>query len=517
VKQRLLAVFGLWIPLALVAIALAGTIEYVRMRDAFERDGNTVHRILSQRVDQHDAHLTSLAAVLASSEAPSPVFQAVVEAMQRFYPRIAAVDLIDLAGSPEATFSSGPSDLQVFSMAALAARARDLVPGQAGTVAAQNGAPYYAVVKRLPDGRAGPRALTLKIDAERLSEPEGGLPDGVALSLRDVDRTLLLRIGAPQPAEGLIPVLSFEKALASRSQPLVLQLTRQPVLTELLSPIAAIGLVASTGFAVLLLFVVLRERRTTARARAAAQVHAQDARLAHAMRVNTVGEMASGIAHEITQPLTAILSQSQAGLRLARSETGSADDLVGVLKANVRHARRAGEILDRLRAYVSKRDPVRQPTDLNLVIRNVVELIRRDLDDRAVGLRLELSSSPLFASVDRVSMEQVVHNLVRNAAEALEAMPAERRMVTISSRRDGAEVEIVVSDQGAGISAADMARLFEPFFTTKSSGMGLGLPLCERLVEAASGRIDVRNGSSGGSVFAVRLPAVIAAGAVAAA
>jgi two-component system sensor kinase FixL len=516
VKQRLFAVFGLWIPLALVAIALAGTIEYVRMRDAFERDGSTVHRILSQRVDQHDAHLTSLAAVLANSDAPSPVFQGVVEAMQRFYPRIAAVDLIGLSGSPEAIFSSGPSDLQVFSMAALAMRARDLAPGQAGTVAAQNGAPYYALVKRLPDGGAGPRALTLKIDAALLSEPEGGLPDGVALNLRDAGGTLLLRTGVPQPAGSLIPALSFEKALASRSQPLVLQLTRQPVVTELLSPLAAIGLIAATGLGVLLLFVVLRERRTTARARAAAQVHAQDARLAHAMRVNTVGEMASGIAHEITQPLTAILSQSQAGLRLARSDGGASEDLVGVLEANVRHARRAGDILDRLRAYVSKRDPVRQPTDLNLVIRNVVELIRRDLDDRMVALRLELSSAPLFASVDRVSMEQVVHNLVRNAAEALETMPAERRVITISSRLDGGEIEVAVADQGAGISGADMARLFEPFFTTKSSGMGLGLPLCERLVEAASGRIDVGNGADCGSVFAIRLPALIAAGAVAA-
>ncbi|GAU81424.1 sensor histidine kinase [Bosea sp. BIWAKO-01] len=515
-KQRFLAFLGLWIPLALIALALVAGAEFVRVRDGLERDGGTLHRILSQRVDQHDAHLTSLAAVLASSGASSATFQAVVEAMQRFYPRIAAVALISFTGSSEMASGSPPAALRDFEMAALAERLRELGAGQAGTVASRTGTPFYALVKRLPDNASEVGALVLVIDGKLLVEPEGGLPHEIALVLRDGAGTVLVQTGATLPHQGVIPRLSYEGALGSRSQPLVLHLAGQPVLADLLPPRTAFVVLTATGLAAFLLLVILRERRRTAGAREAMRLHQHEARLAHAMRVNTVGEMASGIAHEITQPLTAILSQSQAGLRLARSEAKTPDELVGVLEANVRHARRAGEILERLRTYVSRRDPVRQPADLNQITRNVVELVQRDLQERAITLRLELSSIPPWAVVDRVSIEQVVHNLVRNAAEALDAMPEERRVITITVREVAGEAEISVADQGSGIADADMARLFEPFFTTKSGGMGLGLPLCERLVESAGGRIEVRNGASSGAVFTIRLPAWVAERKVAA-
>lgn len=515
-KQRFLAFLGLWIPLALIALALAAATEFVRVRDGLERDGGTLHRVLSQRVDQHDAHLTSLAAVLASSDASSATFHAVVEAMQRFYPRIAAVALIGFSRSSQTDAGSRPPALQDFDMAALAGRLRELGPGQAGTVASWAGTPFYALVKRLPDTASEVRALILVIDGKLLVEPEGGLPHDIALVLRDAAGAILVQTGATLPEQGVIPRLTFERALGSRSQPLVLQVAEQPVLADLLPPRIAFAVLTATGLAIFLLLVIRRERRRTAGAKEAMRLHQHEARLAHAMRVNTVGEMASGIAHEITQPLTAILSQSQAGLRLARSGAKTSDELVSVLEANVRHARRAGEILERLRAYVSRRDPVRQPADLNQITRNVVELVQCDLQERAITLRLELSPIPPWAVVDRVSIEQVVHNLVRNAAEALDAMPEERRVITITAREVAGEAEISVADQGSGIADADMARLFEPFFTTKSGGMGLGLPLCERLVESAAGRMEVRNGATSGAVFTIRLPALIAERKVAA-
>ncbi|MGO4676443.1 sensor histidine kinase [Bosea sp. 2YAB26] len=515
-KQRFLAFLGLWIPLALIALALAAATEFVRVRDGLERDGGTLHRVLSQRVDQHDAHLTSLAAVLASSDASSATFQAVVEAMQRFYPRIAAVALIDFPKSSEMDVGSPPSALRDFDMAALAGKLRELGPGQAGTVASRGGTPFYALVKRLPDTASEVRALILVIDGKLLVEPEGGQPHEIALVLRDAAGAILVQTGVTLPEQGVIPRLTYERALGSRSQPLVLHLAGQPVLADLLPPRTAFVVLTATGLAVFLLLVIRRERRRTAGAREAMRLHQHEARLAHAMRVNTVGEMASGIAHEITQPLTAILSQSQAGLRLARSGGKTPDELVSVLEANVRHARRAGEILERLRAYVSRRDPVRQPADLNQITRNVVELVERDLQERAITLRLELSPIPPWAVVDRVSIEQVVHNLVRNAAEALDAMPEERRVITIRVREVAGEAVISVADQGSGIADADMARLFEPFFTTKSGGMGLGLPLCERLVESAAGRMEVRNGAASGAVFTIRIPVLIAERKVAA-
>lgn len=491
----------------LAGLGLGAVVEAIRARDALQRDGTTLHRVISQRAEQHDAHLTSLAAVLASSTAESATFRAVIEAMQRFYPRIAAVELIGSDGASDKVDALAAASLRDFDPAALGARIRDLAPGQASTLPSRAGTPFYALVKRVPDNGSVPRALVLVIDATRLVEPEGGLPDEAGLALRDASGTVLVAQGKERPQGWAMPELSFERALGSRSQPLVLTLSRRPAFSEILPPALLVGWPLASGLAVLLLLTVLRERRASQKAREAMRLHQQDARLAHAMRVNTVGEMASGIAHEITQPLTAILSQSQAGLRLARSGAASPEELTGVLEANVRHARRAGEILERLRAYVTRREPQPQPNDLNRIVSNVVALTQRDLQERGIGLRLELSPVPVQALVDRVAVEQVVHNLVRNAAEAIESGVDGRREITLATGATGGEVEIAVSDTGPGIAEADMARLFEPFFTTKSGGMGLGLPLCERLVESAGGRIAAQSEAGQGATFTVRFPA----------
>jgi C4-dicarboxylate-specific signal transduction histidine kinase len=224
------------------------------------------------------------------------------------------------------------------------------------------------------------------------------------------------------------------------------------------------------------------------------------------MRVNTVGEMASGIAHELTQPLTAILSRSQAGLRLARSPCPDPGEIIGALDANVRLAKRAGDILARLRAYVSNSAPAPEPASLNGLVRNVAELVQGDLERRGIGLELGLDTEDPVSVVDWVSIEQVVHNLVRNAADAVGTVPQEQRMVTVETGSKDGAATIVVRDQGPGIAPADLPRLFEPFFTTKSDGMGLGLPLCERLVESFGGWITAANAPEGGAVFTVRLP-----------
>jgi C4-dicarboxylate-specific signal transduction histidine kinase len=303
-----------------------------------------------------------------------------------------------------------------------------------------------------------------------------------------------------------VPSLTFEKELGSRSQPLLLQVARRPDFWELLPPLPLALVAAATGIGVLLGGFVLRERRAAREARERASFHEHQARLAHAMRVNTVGEMASGIAHELTQPLTAILSRSQAGLRLARSPAPNPGEIIIALDANVRLAKRAGDILARLRAYVSNSAPAPEPASLNQLVRNVAELVQGDLERRGIGLELGLDLEDPVCVVDRVSIEQVVHNLVRNAADAVETLPQDQRTVAVATGLEDGAATIVVRDQGPGIAPADLPRLFEPFFTTKPNGMGLGLPLCERLVEAFGGRITAANVPEGGAVFTVRLP-----------
>lgn len=505
-NSRAAGALGVWLALTVVAAATVAAVNFVRVRDGFEVEARTLHRVVSQRADQHDAHLTSLAAVLASPDRSFTTFGAVAEAVLRFYPRITAIEVISVAPAPNLVFTTRRGQLESPGMSELAATAANLSAGQAVVMAEPNGAEAYHLVKRLPGATAQVDVLVMTVDARRLMEPEGGLPVGTNLALRDPSGRELVHPGGPVSSAGLLPNLVLEKALGSRSQPLLLQFARQPGFGELLPPIAAALVTAITGVGVLFTGFVLRERRAAREARKRASFHEHQAKLAHAMRVNTVGEMASGIAHELTQPLTAILSRSQAGLRLARSPSPDWSEIVEVLDANVRLAKRAGDILARLRAYVSNSGPAPEPASLNRLVGNVAELMQGDLERRGIALELDLAPGDPVSAVDRVSVEQVVHNLVRNAADAVEVLPQERRTVTVTIATGGDTAAIAVRDRGPGIPVVDLPRLFEPFFTTKPDGMGLGLPLCERLVEAFAGRITAANAPEGGAVFTIRLP-----------
>ena len=193
-----------------------------------------------------------------------------------------------------------------------------------------------------------------------------------------------------------------------------------------------------------------------------------------------------------------------------QSVTGAPDTpaaVTGVLEANVRHAKRAGAILSRLHAYVSRREPDPRPTALNGCAQGVAELVRRDLDARGVVLLLELATPGPWCLADPISVEQVMHNLVRNAADAVRDLPKAGRTIRVATALEGADAVVRVADDGPGIAPEHLPRLFEPFFTTKPDGMGLGLPLCERLVEAAGGRILAESRPGAGCTLTVRLPA----------
>jgi two-component system sensor kinase FixL len=505
-NSRAAGALGAWFALTIIAATAVASVNFVRVRDSFEAEARTLHRVVSQRVDQHDAHLTSLAAVLASPDRSVTTLGALAEAILRFYPRITAIDVLSVGPAPDLVFTTRGGQPERPRMSEFAATAAKLSAGQAVVMAELNGAEAYHLVKRLPETTVQAGVLVMTVDARRLMEPEGDLPAGTNLALRDPLGHDLAQAGEVLFSSGLLPSLVFEKALGSRSQPLLLRMARQPGFGELLPPLAVALVTIITGIGVLLAGFVLRERRSAREARERARFHEHQARLAHAMRVNTVGEMASGIAHELTQPLTAILSRSQAGLRLARSPSPDWGEIIGVLDANVHLAKRAGDILARLRAYVSNSGPAPEPTSLNRLISNVAELMQGDLERRGIALELDLDPGDPVCVVDRVSVEQVVHNLVRNAADAIEVLPQERRAVTVTTTAGSGAAAIVVRDQGPGIPAVDLPRLFEPFFTTKPDGMGLGLPLCERIVESFGGRITAANAPEGGAVFTIRLP-----------
>ncbi|MDJ1159259.1 HAMP domain-containing sensor histidine kinase [Chelatococcus sp. SYSU_G07232] len=516
-----LALVLAWV--VLVAAFTALSVRSAVDRAAVEVDamGRSLHRLVSQRAAQHDAHLTSLSALaLATRPPPLHEIDQVAATILRFYPRITAVDLLSLpggAGAPDApavlTSTRSPTGNAVDPIATATAIA-GTAPGATTLIATDAPVGRYRLAKKLPDSE-GRLALVLEIDAQQLFDGEER-PVWAALTLSTGDRTIVAlpaTAGLGPAAPSWLPRPHFEKALGSPNQPLLLRLERPLALADLVAP----GPFATFAFAsaaiIVLAGLLMRQRHMAKRARLAAaeaqqraRIREHEARLAHASRVNAMGEMASGIAHELTQPLTALLSQSQAALRLAAADAAVPSAVAEVLAANVRQAKRAADILTRLRAYVSRTPPRPAVCDLNALVGDVAALARIDLERRSIILDLPAGAPAPLAWVDPVQMEQVVHNLVRNAADAVETRPMGDRRVVVKTEVRGGETRITVADTGCGIAEDVLPRLFEPFFSTKADGMGLGLPLCQSLVERFGGHIVAANRPEGGAQFTVVLP-----------
>ncbi len=218
------------------------------------------------------------------------------------------------------------------------------------------------------------------------------------------------------------------------------------------------------------------------------------------------------MAHELTQPLTAILSLAQAGRRLLRA--GDAARLLPVLDDTVMQARRASDILDRLRRWTQPAPPVARATPLADAVRNVEALLALEAARAGISLRSDLPAEALPVRADPVELEQVIFNLVRNALDALGGAGAGERRVTVTARPAGTHAIMTVADTGPGIPPDIRDRIFAPFVTGRPGGTGLGLALCQRLVERMGGEIAPLP-SDAGAVFEVRLPLAGEVGAAA--
>ncbi len=227
--------------------------------------------------------------------------------------------------------------------------------------------------------------------------------------------------------------------------------------------------------------------------------------LAHNARLTMLGEVASTLAHELNQPLTAIASYN-AGIANSLVKLGVQDDLVaGALKRLGQQAEHAGRIVARIREFLTRREPRHEPCDLHEVITAAVELLRRDCQRRRVALELALAQGVPEVLADAVLIEQVVINLVRNAADALQARDMGRR-ITVSSRVAGDFVRVAVQDNGPGLQGVRVEQLCAPFYSTKSEGMGMGLAICRSIIEAHQGVLDAEEAPGGGALFSFSLP-----------
>ena len=473
---------GWWIGgLALVLGALALVrLDITSRRAAFEQDARAAHRLLSQRAAQHDAVLATLAAL-----APALPPAGLAQELARLLPQ-----LIGLQVQPADAL--WPSD----SLAAADARSRRSRRPELADVdeaalryrlvlaAAQAGMALEVDVRRLvpwdewPIEQAGPVRVALAID-------------GHALRLQPGDDEHERPFGITQ---GFV----FSQRLASLSQPFELQLQRATGPSQW--PWERL---AAWALGCLLLGTAIDGAVQSRRERRQAETLQ---RLSRVARLNALGEMAAGVAHELNQPLTAVLANTQAARRLLEDDPADLDTARRAMAQASGQARRAADVVARLRRRVETPEVALalQPVRLSDVVARVLELVERDARRR--GVQCTRSGDDAVVRADPVALEQIVHNLVGNALQALDEVPrGERRLVLRIERGDGRGV-LAVRDSGPGVAPEAMARLFDPFYTTRAGGLGLGLALCATLAAGMDGRVAAQPALPRGAVFRVELP-----------
>jgi PAS domain S-box-containing protein len=245
----------------------------------------------------------------------------------------------------------------------------------------------------------------------------------------------------------------------------------------------------------------------TERREAEAEAALQRQEIAHLMRVSMLGELSGGLAHELTQPLTAILSNAQAAKAMLRTAQPAMPELDEALDDIISEDNRAGEVIHRLRNLLKKGESKFEDVDLNALVLSTLRLVNSELINRRIRVSTDFSVEPALASGDAVQLQQILLNLLMNAAEAMhDTPPARRRLKVHTTGSDADWVELSVTDQGPGISPSQINHLFQPFFTTKERGLGLGLVICSTIAKLHGGSIELANNTDGGITARLRLP-----------
>jgi signal transduction histidine kinase len=283
----------------------------------------------------------------------------------------------------------------------------------------------------------------------------------------------------------------------------------------LIATAAAVLILQTTLIIALLIHRRLRRRAEKASQQAKAESQVLKEELAHTSRVMVMGEMSGALAHELNQPLTAILSNAEAAMQLLDAEAADLREVKEMLGDIVIEDKRASETIQKLRAMLKKRATQFQLLDLNEIAKEVIDLLRSDLVARHTTVLTRFATAIPAIYGDRIQLQQIVLNIVRNACEAMSKGDARERELTISTFFDDEDkiARISISDSGSGIPASKLERVFEPFFTTKPDGLGIGLPICRTIIAQHHGRMWAVNNPDRGVTFHVTLPVQVARGA----
>lgn len=254
----------------------------------------------------------------------------------------------------------------------------------------------------------------------------------------------------------------------------------------------------------------------TARKRAEHALHQAQAELAHVTRITTMGGMTASIAHEVNQPLAAVVTNGEACLRWLGRTVPDIEEAQAAVEQMIRNGRRASDVVARLRSLARRSDPLHVATDINEVVDDVLLLLERELSNNRVSCDLSLGADLPPVLGDRVQLQQVTINLALNALQAMEAVPEGQRHLKIRTALADTDVDkaviIEVRDSGPGVNPQSLPMLFDAFYSTKKDGMGMGLSISRSIIEAHAGRISAALNDEGGMCFKVLLPVIEKAG-----
>jgi signal transduction histidine kinase len=450
-------------------------------RAQFQADARIAHRLLSQRAAQHDAILATLSLLAPAVDAR----QQPEAGLPALYPQVLTV-----------LRRTGPQPWADTELQDAEHRSRATGHAVLGPVDTKVG--QYTLV------RAGELdSFALRIDVARMVpwqewpvQQEGA----VRVALVYAGHTLVLQPGqsvATQPL-GLTEGFVFTKRLAPNSQPFELQLRRATGPTDwpwhrlLTWTLLAVALV--TGLA------------SWHKARTSSRRAMELLRFGQITRLNTLGELAAGMAHELNQPLTAVVANAAAARRLLADDPPALDTVrhaVGQIEAQ---GRRVADVVTRLRRQVETPESAAQFRDVDLLatVRHVSDLLVPELRRHRVTVSIRGPSVRVLA--DPVALQQIVHNLLNNALQALADRSTPEPTVTVRLHAEQGQGILTISDNGPGIDPDDLARVFEPFYSTRPGGLGLGLSLCAALTQSMHGSLQASNADAGGAQFRLALP-----------
>lgn len=467
-----------WIALSLLSAGGLAWLESSRLRDDFESKLLTVHRLLSLRAVEHEAILSTLALL------DSPAAADAAQRLPSIHPRILQVLRREGAG-----------------LWADAARAEALATAE---VASLREGRAWGLVSEFDRGRLGlvladsRVSYALVVDLSKLAEAadwpfEPDAPVQVRLAHAGHDWAVHSATGV-----GGLVRFTFEKRLAAASQPFDVVGERWYGWRDL--PWARMVLAVFMAGVVLGGAAILSQQR---RARRRAE---ELLRLGQVGRLNALGELAAGMAHELNQPLTAILANTRAADRILHDDPPELETAREAMRAASDQARRAADVLARMRRAVERPEVSGEtaPVDLRAVVSAVLHLLEPEL--RRLCIRLDVDGPGALAVLaEPVSLEQIVHNLLINAMQALGQVAEGERRLSVKLSTVASRGQLVVADTGPGIPMAERPRVFEPFFTTRKGGLGLGLSLCESLAQAMGGRIEFVQPAARGATFVLTL------------